>query len=626
MVGGMSPASRRRCRNPKPSRPGMFKSVRITSAANSLSFSKASLPSAAVSGVMPQEETIAARPERWLDSSSTIKTFSRCCKYSSFPEESRLIPFYARNGRSIVWDGYRPARIMIRLRGIRRFATARGMTVGNLVRQARRRILSNQLFTQGVNAGSAALAAFILLLLFGTQILSWQVALAIPLAAAAFGIYRVKRQMPSPYTVAQLVDQRLGLADNLSTALFFSEVDPGARVAPDIRRAQFEEAGRLAQSVDVRRAVPYTMPRVVYLMDGLALVAGSLFALRYGLSRRLDLKEPLASFLPKSRPGGKPVPQADNARRNARQTPETPDDGSSPANQDPQDPGQQDPNQEIQTPGEIQSEAIAKMDSKSFSIRKPGEPDDNEMASDDADSEGEGASGKDGEESQNGQQGDSKGGKGEKPQNGEKPDSTNASENSSLMSKMKEAFQNLLSKAKSQQNQQGSQPGKDQKSAPAKSQQGSKQNGKDGQPQNGSQQGDPQEGEDGQEAKNGESAQQGKGQGKSDSEQSSKQPGSGIGSQDGDKALRNAEQLAAMGKISEILGKRSATISGEATVEVQTTNQQLRTPYAQKGAEHTQGGAEISRDEVPVALQPYVQQYFEQVRKQSAPATPAVKK
>ena len=59
---------------------------------------------------------------------------------------------------------------------------------------------------------------------------------------------------------------------------------------------------------------------------------------------------------------------------------------------------------------------------------------------------------------------------------------------------------------------------------------------------------------------------------------------------------------------------------GEATVEVQTTSQQLRTPYAQKAAQHTQGGAEISRDEVPVALQPYVQQYFEQVRKQAATA------
>jgi hypothetical protein len=251
-------------------------------------------------------------------------------------------------------------------------------------------------------------------------------------------------------------------------------------------------------------------------------------------------------------------------------------------------------------------------------MQKPGERNDTEMASDDADSEGESANGRNGEESQDGQQGGSKSAQSGKPQNGEKRDASNAGESSSLMNKLKDAFQNLLSKAKPQQSQQGSaQHGKDQKSASGKPQQGSQPNGKDGQPRNGSQQGDAQEGEDGQEAKNSESAQQGKGQGKSDSEQASKQSGSGIGSQDGDKAIRNAEQLAAMGKISEILGKRSANISGEATVEVQTTNQQLRTPYAQKGVEHTQGGAEISRDEVPVALQPYVQQYFEQVRKQA---------
>jgi hypothetical protein len=257
------------------------------------------------------------------------------------------------------------------------------------------------------------------------------------------------------------------------------------------------------------------------------------------------------------------------------------------------------------------------MDAKSVPMQKPGERNDTEMASDDADSEGESANGRNGEESQDGKSAQSG-----KPQNGEKRDASNAGESSSLMNKLKDAFQNLLSKAKPQQSQQGSaQHGKDQKSASGKPQQGSQPKGKDGQPRNGSQQGDAQEGEDGQEAKNSENAQQGKGQGKSDSEQASKQPGSGIGSQDGDKAIRNAEQLAAMGKISEILGKRSATISGEATVEVQTTNQQLRTPYAQKGVEHTQGGAEISRDEVPVALQPYVQQYFEQVRKQ-----PAVKK
>jgi hypothetical protein len=503
------------------------------------------------------------------------------------------------------------------------------MTVRDLVQKARRRILGNELLAQGANAGIAALVAFILLLLFGTQVLSWQVALAIPFAAAAFGVYRVKRHMPSAYSVAQLIDRRLGLADSLSTALFFSDVNPRAPASPDIRHAQFERANVLGQSVDVRRAVPYTMPRAVYLMACLTLVAGSLFALRYGLTRRLDLRQPLANFLPESFSGGKPVHQANHSRRNAKQTPETPDDGSTPPTQDQQNSGQQDPNQETQNPGEAQNEAIAKVDSKSLPNQKPGEQSDSQMASDDSDSQND-AAGKNGEDSQDGQQGDSKAAPNDKQQNGEKG-AKDAGENSSLMSKMKEAFQNLLSKAKPQQNQQGqTQPGKDQKSAQSKSQQGSKQNGKEGQQQNGQQQGDAQEGEDGQEAKNAENAQQGKGQGKSDSQQSSKQPGSGIGSQDGDKAIRNAEQLAAMGKISEILGKRSATITGEATVEVQTTNQQLHTPYAQKGTQHTQAGAEINRDEVPVSLQPYVQQYFEQVRKQAAPATPpapaAVKK
>jgi hypothetical protein len=71
-----------------------------------------------------------------------------------------------------------------------------------------------------------------------------------------------------------------------------------------------------------------------------------------------------------------------------------------------------------------------------------------------------------------------------------------------------------------------------------------------------------------------------------------------------------------------LMGKRSQNITGEATVEVQSTNQQLRTGYVNKGVQHTQGGTEINRDEVPVSLQPYVQQYFEQIRKQAG-ATPA---
>ena len=45
----------------------------------------------------------------------------------------------------------------------------------------------------------------------------------------------------------------------------------------------------------------------------------------------------------------------------------------------------------------------------------------------------------------------------------------------------------------------------------------------------------------------------------------------------------------------------------------------VSTPYgivATSYVQASQAGAEINRDEIPVALQPYVQQYFDQLRKQ----------
>ena len=77
-----------------------------------------------------------------------------------------------------------------------------------------------------------------------------------------------------------------------------------------------------------------------------------------------------------------------------------------------------------------------------------------------------------------------------------------------------------------------------------------------------------------------------------------------------------------MGKITEILGKRSANLTGEATVEVQNTSQQLKTAYTAGTAQHAQSGGEVNRDEIPVAMEPFVQEYFKQARKQE-PAAPA---
>ena len=491
--------------------------------------------------------------------------------------------------------------------------------LSNLVRQARRRLLSNELFTQGANAATAALCAFILLLLLGSEILNWQVVAFVPLAALAVGVYLVRRRLPSPYAAAQIVDRRMALSDTISTAVFFNEVNPQAGVSPEIREAQAAQADRTAQRVDVRQAIPFVVPRAAYTAAILLLVAGSLFALRYGISRQLDLRRPLANFLPDSLTGSKTTREAKNQKRNQKQIPEAPDESGTQADDEAQKgAAADDPSQQMQVP-DSEAPANAKADSKTQAGKKAGEQADDQMATDDQD-QNDGESGKSGDDAQNGQQGDNKDKQGNQKQGNQQDQNGN---DSSLMSKMKDAFQNLMSRVKPQQQQGNQQGSQEQQAQASKSQQGSKQqNSKEGQPQPG-QQGDAQDGEDGQDSKNAENSQQSKGQGKSDSQQTSKQPGSGIGSQDGDKAIRNAEQLAAMGKITEILGKRSANLTGEATVEVQSTSQQLRTPYAQKASQHSQGGAEINRDEVPVALQPMVQQYFEQIRKQAPAPAPA---
>ena len=496
-----------------------------------------------------------------------------------------------------------------------------------LVGRARRRLLYNELLAQGANAASAALAAFILLLLAGTQVLSWQWTLLLPLAAAAAGVYRAKKRLPSPYGVAQIVDHRAQLADTLSTALYFSrpEVTQGSA---EIRRLEIERADRLAQSIDVRQAVPYTMPRTVYVVAALVLVASSLFALRYGLSRRLDLRQPLASMLQQALGVKEPVKQAKNQRRMKQPDPVTqPDANGSRVDEPDQQQGDQldaDAASAEET-GDSQK-AAGEQKASDADARKQSDEGDKADA-DQKDAQGDDRSADDGDDSETSKSSDGK--SDQKQDASAKQDPNNTGENSSLMSKVKDFAQNLLSRVKPQQGQAGSQ----QQTSPDKNSQGKgQQNGgkqqssKEGQPQNG-QQGDAQDAQSGEQAQSAQD-QQGQGTGKSEAQQASKQPGSGIGSQDGDKNIKQAQDLAAMGKISEIFGRRSATISGESTVEVQQTSQQLRTPYAQRATQHAQGGAEIRRDEVPVALESYVEQYFEQVRKQPPPppaATPAKK-
>jgi hypothetical protein len=485
-----------------------------------------------------------------------------------------------------------------------------------LVRRARRRLLNSELMSQGANAFSAALAAFILLLILGTEILAWYWLALIPLAAAGVGVYLALRSVPSPYRTAQLVDHRADLADTISTALYFSKED--AAISSDVKRWQQQRAEEAAQRVDLPRIFPYLMPRSAYIVAALALVATSLFGLRYGLSKRLDLTPALAHMIHDQFTPADKKEVAENRRR----TPPGKDDAdtSDSASQDQSQQGQDQQNAEDPaSQGDAQS-GEKNGDSK----EQPGKPKSGEQ---NQDGQGQNQQADDQNQQQDssqqssGSQGDSKG---DAKQQADGKQQSQSGESGSLLSKMKDFAENLLSKMKPQQQQDKSNSPQQSSSQNSKQGQGQQQKGQQQKSQDGQQgssdQADAQQGQNGDE-KDGQQS-QGKGSGEK-SPQQNKQPGSGVGSEDGDKAIKRAEQLAAMGKITELVGKRSATVTGESTVEVQNTSQQLHTAYVQRGAQHQQTGAQIDRDEIPVALQPYVEQYFDQVRKNPAAMTPA---
>ncbi len=478
-----------------------------------------------------------------------------------------------------------------------------------LVQRARRRLFHNQLFTQGAHAAVAILGAFILLLLAGTQFLDWRWMVLVSTITVAAALYRASQRLLSPYGAAQVVDRRMDLADTISTAVHF-EQEPG-QTPLAIRQYQRERANQAAESVDVRLAVPYAMPRGVYPMAVLALVAGSLFALRYGLVGRLDLHPPLIHVLAQQL-GWKDRTEVASNHRKPPQAPEQQDDAAAAVN-DPDQQQQMQPDSSTTDGADTSNDSAAeKGDSTKGDARKDG----NRASQQSSDSDQEAQAESNPAESVQ-KPGDQSSKQEQKQQSG-KPDANNSSENSSLMNKAKDLFQNLLSSLKPP----SSNPGSQQQNDPNQGKGQPKQrNDKNGQQKNSGQKGeqsDAQQGEQGQDQQE----QNQQGNGKNDSQQASKQPGSGAGNQDGEKRIKQAEDMAAMGKITEILGHRSANLTGEATVEVQNTSQQLKTAYAPGAAQHGQTGGEINRDEIPVAMEPFVQEYFKQARKPE-PAAPA---
>ncbi|MGH9668383.1 MAG: hypothetical protein ACRD9L_28515, partial [Bryobacteraceae bacterium] len=400
---------------------------------------------------------------------------------------------------------------------------------------------------------------------------------------------------------------------------------------PAIRDEQRRRADEVARRADVRGAMPFSAPRSIYWTTGLAVAAFSLVGIRYGVTRTMDLHQGMVkiafdTFFPQTthvaRAKKSPLrKKIEDELKKAGINVETPEIAKA------QDAAPDsvlnvvdEPNVDSADPAAAKRKADGKSSQNKGDDPEAGgknpenaTPGSEQNANDSSPPAGKNASPQDKEASSNGGKQQSNGG-----------------DDNSLVNKMRDAMANLMNKLKTQPR------AGDSRSASPNSQngnlqsRGSQQTGKQGAENSGQQASDSsnsseQQGNQQQQAQNGQNTQaaQGKSGDRSAERPPSQDAKSGIGRQDGDKSAREAADLAAMGKISEIIGKRSANLTGEVMVEVPSGRQQLKTPYAARSETHVEAGSDINRDEVPLIYQQYVEQYFEEIRKAPPAGVPA---
>lgn len=499
--------------------------------------------------------------------------------------------------------------------------------ISQLLDRGRRRIATQLGWIHLTTALGVVFAMSILLLLFGTQILDWYWLPAVFAIGIGIGAWRLWKSMPTVYQVAQRIDHSLRLHDALSTAFHYGTVATEPSVEA-VRAAQAKQAEDAARTVDLRAALPFVMPRTAYITAALALVALTMFGIRYGMTQSLDLKPSLVAMAfdnffsgsdvvakkdsktplsqQQQRRNGEDEFQKLNVQRSNDDRKELDPENAAEAHQNPESQG--DPASD------------AKMKSKVDQQEMKAQGSEGEEKSD-------GEKGKSSPDQQGQQQSEAGDGKNDQSKEGQQRNAQQKGDNSSLMDKLKDAMSNMLNKMKGQQkgNQQQQQ---NQESASKDGSQQQQQGQKSGEQQAQQQQGQQSQGEakdqnsegkDGQQGQKSENA-QGKASESKQSQQQSADAKSGQGKQDGSKDLKDAEDQRAMGKISELFGKRQQNLSGEVMIEVSSGKQQLKTQYTGNSASHKEAGGEINRDEVPLIYQQYVEKYFDQIRKADAAA------
>ena len=171
-------------------------------------------------------------------------------------------------------------------------SSSAGSSVTSLIESARRRLQIQILSSQFLLALSIGVGGLVLLLILGTQVLDWYWPLVLFVVSSGVLLYRVWSKLPSAYSAAQLVDQRLRSFDLFSSAYHFL----GLPRTP-LSEALIETADVSAATVEASTAIPFRMPSGWARAGVLSIAALSLLVFRYAFQSSLDLERPIAPGL-----------------------------------------------------------------------------------------------------------------------------------------------------------------------------------------------------------------------------------------------------------------------------------------------------------------------------------------
>jgi len=481
-----------------------------------------------------------------------------------------------------------------------------------VVRTASRRRFVVVATEQLALALAIGLGGGILMLLLGTEILHWYWLVLLGCVGIGVAAVRIRARLLTGYRVAQILDRRLELSDSISTAWFL--LTHGDSQTGGVARLQIQRAEELAAKVRPGIAFPFTGLRAWVLPMTLAAAGFGLFAVRYLVTSSLSLRESLVPLR-----FDVTIERLQDAFANAGRGHESHSGNVQKSNPERSAEAQQNEAQlRLQTPG----------------ASAPGTPDPSSQNQ----LQEQSGQAQEGKPSQNstGPQGRDGGDQAERQTAGEKDNAQNGSQQTSntrelqdpqqagqqssngVFDRMKDALSGLMAKMRPNngtQKQNESARSSDEKKAAEQN----ATNNEEGSPE--------QQSASNQQARQQQDA-QGQGQATektqtargSNANQASDKNGSdsqsGIGRQNGDKTIKEAEEQKAMGKLADIIGKRSASVTGDMTVETASGQQQLQTQYSGRMGVHSDTGGEINRDAIPVEFQQYVRDYMEQVRKQ----------